>query len=236
MVTRYTGGNIHNFKTALKVLLVGILLGTAAAVSTPFANQEGVVRRLNEKQEYVTNLLPDHTYGIVQKPAHSAPADEFGETQGAPSLLQDQAMQDHSPRESANIKPPRSDLCSQEWVGGCIGPCSTDTRPRRHHLVVSHCTHDIGWLQTWLNINRITFETITVVSKCGQVPCCIVVLTAQYIVFCLRCFSGLTCGRGWSSWPMIANNGFRCFSSRDKLVKARSSGTTVPSKRSFEIR
>jgi hypothetical protein len=72
MVTRYTVGNIHNFKTALKVLLVGILLGTAAAVSTPFANQEGVVTRLNEKQEYVTTLLPDHTYGIVQKPAHSA--------------------------------------------------------------------------------------------------------------------------------------------------------------------
>jgi hypothetical protein len=166
MVTRYTGGNIHNFKTALTILLVGILLGTAAAVSTPFANQEGVVRRLNEKQEYVSILLPDHTYGIVQKPAHSAPAAEFAATQGAPSLLQDQAMQDHSPRESANITPPRSDFCSQEWVGGCIGPCSTDTRPRRHHLVVSHCTHDR--LQTWLNINRITFETITVVSKCGR--------------------------------------------------------------------
>ena len=60
MVTRYTVGNIHNFKTALKVLLVGILLGTAAAVSTPFANQEGVVRRLNEKQEYVITLVPDH--------------------------------------------------------------------------------------------------------------------------------------------------------------------------------
>jgi hypothetical protein len=101
MVTRYTGGNIHNFKTALTILLVGILLptvlGTAAAVSTPFANQEGVVRRLNEKHEYVSILLPDHTYGIVQKPAHSAPAAEFAATQGAPSLLQDQAMQDHSP-------------------------------------------------------------------------------------------------------------------------------------------
>jgi hypothetical protein len=63
---------MHNFKTALKVLLVGILLGTAAAVSTPFGNHEGAVTRLNEKQEYVSNLLPDHTYGIVQKPAHSA--------------------------------------------------------------------------------------------------------------------------------------------------------------------
>ena len=83
MVTRYTGGNMHNLKTALKVLLVGILLGTAAAVSTPFANKEGVVTRLNEEQEYVSILLPDHTYGIVQNPVHLAPAAEFDQTQGA---------------------------------------------------------------------------------------------------------------------------------------------------------
>jgi hypothetical protein len=82
---------MHNFKTALKVLLVGILLGTAAAVSTPFANQEGVVTRLNEKQEFVSILLPDHTYGIVQKPAHSAPPATlaFGRRQGTKSHLHD---------------------------------------------------------------------------------------------------------------------------------------------------
>jgi hypothetical protein len=45
---------------------------------------------------------------------------------------------------------------------------------------------------------------------------CLVVLRAQRVVFCLLCLSGLTCGRGWSSWPIIANSGFRCFSSRDK--------------------
>jgi hypothetical protein len=49
---------------------------------------------------------------------------------------------------------------------------------------------------------------------------CIVLLHASchalHNASCCLLLSGLTCRRGWTSWPIIANSGFRCSSSRDK--------------------
>lgn len=59
-------------------------------------------------------------------------------------------------------------FCHQEWIGDCIGACSTDIQFNRMHLVLSHCSHDLNWLDNYVNVSM--FDTITIASKCGLVP------------------------------------------------------------------
>ena len=57
-------------------------------------------------------------------------------------------------------------FCKDWWNGGILH--AEKPMLGRVHLVVSHCNKNLGWLPAYVNMT--TFETITIISKCGLLP------------------------------------------------------------------
>lgn len=60
----------------------------------------------------------------------------------------------------------RGEFCPGALNGGILGVERTEST--RTHLVVSHCGHNLDWLAQYFKMS--SFQTITIISKCGIAP------------------------------------------------------------------